>query len=737
VIRPNSRPDKLVFHTISSSSPQASTKGPVGMVNESTKRTVQFGAFEVKLDTGELRKSGIRINLQGKPFQILQALLERPGDVVTREELQNRLWPGDSMVDFESGLNTAANRLRLALGDSAENPRFVETVARIGYRFVATVAELPVHPSEPELPASDVPSLPSQPPAIAPRSISLRWAVLTVAAFLLAAIVSLALWSAHRPVQPTFQQITFRSGSLASARFGPDGETILYSANWDDAGNRLYLANTVSPESRALDLKKARLASVSSSAELALITRDDSEQKDLMLSRVPLNGGSPLAIASGIAGADWALDGKNFAVFRIGGRESVVEYPIGKVLYRTASSISDLRLSPKGNEIAFLEHPLRGDDGGLVKLIDSRGAARDLATGWASIGGLAWSPSGREIWFTAGQTGIRRALYAVTLDGTLRRIASVPGTLTLFDISKKGRVLLGIDRSRLMMAGALSGQPSSGQPKIDHPAGDKSADRDLSWFDWSHAVDLSADGKLLLFDETGDGGGPNHSVYLRNLQTDSTVRLGDGQALALSPDLKWALALNPKKPTYLSLLPIGPETPKILAGHGLKYNWARYFPDGQRLLVAGSFPGKPLRLFIQGLNGGEPVPLNPDIFLGLPVISPDGKQIVGWGADRKIVIVPSSGGEPRELTIPFPAIPLRWGGDGQSLLVGQMDSGASIKIFRYDLITSQYRLLKEVAPSDRAGLNHILNVVVGSSERSYAYSYMRVLSELFVVDGWA
>jgi DNA-binding winged helix-turn-helix (wHTH) protein len=702
------------------------------MVNESPKRTVQFGAFEVKLDTGELRKSGIRINLQGKPFQILQALLERPGEVVTREELQSRLWPGDSMVDFESGLNTAANRLRLALGDSAENPRFVETVARIGYRFVATVAELPVHPAEPELPVSETPQLTSPPPSAitALRSLSLKWAVLAVAAFLLTAIVSLALWSAHQPVQPTFQQVTFRSGSLASARFGPDGETILYSANWDAAGNRLYLANTVSPESRPLDFKNARLASVSSSAELALITTDYSPQKAAMLLRVPLNGGAPLAIASGIAGADWALDGKNFAVFRIGGSESVVEYPIGKVLYRTAGSISNLRISPNGNEIAFLEHPLRADDGGLVKLIDSRGTARDLSTGWASVGGLAWSPSGREIWFTAGQTGIRRALYAVTLDGTLRRIASVPGTLTLFDISKKGRVLLGIDRSRVMMAGAYSGQT-----KLDQSDADKSGDRDLSWFDWSHAVDLSADGKLLLFDETGDGGGPNHSVYLRNLQTDSTVRLGDGQAVALSPDLKWALALNPKKPTFLSLLPIGPETPRILAGHGLKYNWARYFPDGQRLLVAGSFPGKPLRLFIQALNGSEAVPLNPDIFLSYPIVSPDGKQIVGWGADRKTVVVPASGGEPRELAIPFPAVPLRWC-DGQTLLFGQMDSGPSIRMFRYDLTTSHVEPLKELVPMDRVGLNHILSVVVGSNERSYAYSYMRVLSELFVVDGW-
>jgi DNA-binding winged helix-turn-helix (wHTH) protein/dipeptidyl aminopeptidase/acylaminoacyl peptidase len=733
VIRPNSRPDKLVFHTISRSSSEASIKGSGSMLNESPKRTVQFGAFEVKLDTGELRKSGIRMNLQGKPFQILQALLERPGEVVTREELQNRLWPGDSMVDFESGLNTAANRLRLALGDSAENPRFVETVARIGYRFVATVIELPVHAAEPELPASDAPPLPSQPFArAAPHAHSLRWAVLMGAAFLITAVISLALWSAHRPVQPTFQQVTFRSGSLASARFGPDGETILYSANWDAAGNRLYLANTVSPESRALDFKYARLAGVSSSAELALITADySSPSKEPMLSRVPLNGGAPLTVASGIAGADWSTDGRSLAVFRIGRRESVIEYPIGKVLYRTAGAISDLRISPKGDELAFLEHPLRGDDGGIVKLIDSRGTARDLSAGWASVGGLAWPPSGREIWFTAGQTGIRRDIYAVTLNGALRRIASIPGTLTLFDISKRGRVLLGIDRSRLMMAGVF----------LDQPTGQKSIDRDLSWFDWSHATDISSDGKLLLFDETGDGGGPNHSVYLRNLQTDSTVRLGDGQAVALSPDLKWALALNPKKPTYLSLLPIGPEAPRTLAGHGLKYDWARYFPDGQRLLVAGSFPGKPLRLFVQPLfvqssSGAEPVPLNPDIFLSRAIVSQDGKQIAGLGPDGKDVILPASGGEPKALNIPFPAVPLQWSEDGQALFIRQLDSGHTIRIFRYDLKTSQCRLSKELTPPDRGGLSGMFDVVMGNTERSYAYSYTRILSELFVVDGW-
>ena len=103
------------------------------------RRILRFGVFEFEVRTGELRKHGVKLRLQGKPLQVLQALVEHPGDVVTREELQHRLWSSDVFVDFDNGLNTAANRLRIALGDSAENPRYIETLARVGYRFIAPI----------------------------------------------------------------------------------------------------------------------------------------------------------------------------------------------------------------------------------------------------------------------------------------------------------------------------------------------------------------------------------------------------------------------------------------------------------------------------------------------------------------------------------------------------------------------------------------------------------------------
>jgi cholera toxin transcriptional activator len=110
-----------------------------GVVPQKNARVTRFGLFELDLSAGELRKSGVKLRLQGQPFQVLALLLERAGDVVTREELQQKLWPSDTFVDFDHSLNTAINKVREALGDSASSPRYVETLARRGYRFIAPV----------------------------------------------------------------------------------------------------------------------------------------------------------------------------------------------------------------------------------------------------------------------------------------------------------------------------------------------------------------------------------------------------------------------------------------------------------------------------------------------------------------------------------------------------------------------------------------------------------------------
>jgi DNA-binding winged helix-turn-helix (wHTH) protein/WD40 repeat protein len=685
------------------------------MQDERNGRVLQFGAFELKTGTGEIRKHGTRIRLQGRPLHLLQALLERPGGVVTREELRDRLWAADTFVDFESGLNTAVNRLRLALGDSADRPRYVETLARSGYRFMAPVSESYPPPVE----ENDVPAAPLLPPANeVPRRSSRGWRLAAATAGL-AVFAGLLLVVRQKPApQPTFHQVTFRRTTISCARFGPDGQTVIYEARELPGDRELYLANTVSPESRPLGFPHAMLTGVSRSGELALII-PGGPKGGRSLVRVPMNGGAPLPLDRGIWAADWAPDSSRMAVIRYGPRPAAIEYPRGKTLYESSGWLLDVRVSPSGNEVAFIDHPVMDDDGGNIMAIDGKGVRRTLSAGWASARGLAWSPTGREVWFTAARSGLTRALYAVDLSGKLRPIAAFPGTLTLCDISASGRVLISREQLRAMMTGLADGTPKQ---------------QDLSWFDYTNVEDISADGRVVLFEETGEGGGVHHAVYIRRANSRSAVRVGEGFAMAISPDGNWVVTKPDGDQTTLNLVPLTPGEPRTLSGHGLKYNFARFFPSGDRLLVGGSLTGGPARLFVQALDGSAPAPLGANAYLSHPAISEDGKQIAGVDAEQRLVLLPVDGGEPKVITTGFAPTVLRWSHSGKTLLA-QADSVPAM-LFRVDLETGRYKLWKEIAPFDLAGVSTIWPVVLSQDEHTIVYSFLQNLSELFVVDGW-
>ena len=148
-VRLGRRPDGLAVRTVEGYrySRLALECSMAELGTKSKKHLFRFGIFELDQDNGELRKQGVRIQLQPKPLQMLEMLLERPNEIITREELRRRLWGGNIFVEYESGLNTAANRLRLKLGDSAESPRYIETVARTGYRFIAPVEKVEWDPT--------------------------------------------------------------------------------------------------------------------------------------------------------------------------------------------------------------------------------------------------------------------------------------------------------------------------------------------------------------------------------------------------------------------------------------------------------------------------------------------------------------------------------------------------------------------------------------------------------------
>jgi Tol biopolymer transport system component len=233
-----------------------------------------------------------------------------------------------------------------------------------------------------------------------------------------------------RVTTPSYQQITFGSGTIRTARFAPDGQTIVYSASWDGGPLKLSLKHPSSPDSLPLELPSANLLSISPSGEMAIATDCRSNHPGVCagtLARAALTGGSPRDVAEGIQEADWSSDGASMMIVRDVGGKSRIELPLGKVLYETTGHVSYARLSPKGDRIAFLDHPFALDDAGTVAVLDMSGKKTTLTGKWASEGGLAWSPSGDEVWFTATEAGANRSLYGVDLNGKLRVVTRVPG----------------------------------------------------------------------------------------------------------------------------------------------------------------------------------------------------------------------------------------------------------------------------------------------------------------------
>jgi dipeptidyl aminopeptidase/acylaminoacyl peptidase len=296
---------------------------------------------------------------------------------------------------------------------------------------------------------------------------------------------------------------------------------------------------------------------------------------------------------------------------------SVLEFPAGTKLYETAGSISHARVSPKGDLVAFLDHSDQTDDRGVVRVVDREGRVRTLSAGpaagvteWAVAAGLAWHPSGREVWFTATADRDARAVWAVTLGGRLRPVARAPGDLTLHDISASGKVLVTRDARRL---GILARAPG------------EAAERDLSLLDSSLVTALSADGKTVLFTELGSGVDGNYAAFLRGTDGSPPMHLGEGFAQSLSPDGRTALVLLPTSPKQVLAQPAGPAPPRKFLVPGLAdFEWVSWHPDGKRILIAGAEKGRGERLYVRDLEGGKLRPVTPEglvlsLYQGFPV----------------------------------------------------------------------------------------------------------------------
>ncbi len=551
-----------------------------------------------------------------------------------------------------------------------------------------------------------------------------RWKLPLYAALAAAIALVLGVWLGKRLgyVQPAaFQQLTFRRGTIHFARFTPDGNTVIYGAKLNGEDLAIFTTRPGSLESRSLEIPKADILSISSTENMAILLPEEGNT----LAKVPLAGGAPRRRESNIQFADWTPDGAGLAVVRDAGVKTQLEFPIGKALYSTAGYVTNPRFSPDGKLIAFIDHPSHRDDSGSVVIIDLAGKRTVLSTGWASAMGLAWSPKGDEIWFTASKTGDDRQLWAVDLSRHQRILLSTPDILTLQDISH-GRVLLSQDDLHAEVVGMLSGSEK---------------ERDYSWLDLSSAVDLSDDGKMLLMDESGQAGGESAATYLRRIEDSLPVQLGQGEAAALSPDGKWALSFLSGSPAKILVQPTGVGQPKEIINEDIaSYQSASWLPDNKRFIFAGNAADHAARLYLQDVDGGKPRPITPegidvsDIGGGFTV-SPDGKSVALMSFNDEIFIYPSEGGTPQKVAGNRPGdVPIQWSEDGKSLYLYRQGEGR-FQIYRHDIAAGKSTLFKELKPSDLAGIDSMNSVLLTPNGKWYAYSYQRNLSHLFMIDG--
>ena len=525
---------------------------------------------------------------------------------------------------------------------------------------------------------------------------------------------------------PSSQRVTFRRGLVINGRFGNGGRTIVYSASWDGNPLRVYSTQTENPESRDLGIANALVLGVSPANEMALSITPVGGTATL--ARAPISGGAPRQIADDITSADWASDGQRLAVVRAKPGLQQLEFPVGNVLYRSTGGIANPRISRKGDLVAFIDLPVGGQATGSVATVDLKGTKKTLTEFFlGNLNGLAWSPSGDEILFTASEYGFTNSLYAVSPRGRQRLVAHLNGLYALYDVASDGRLLLqhAVDYCTLAFL-----------PRVD------SKETDLYWHDLSTIGDISRDGKFLLFSEGGDATrrGEDWVAYLRGTDGSAAVRLGPGWALEISPDGKWAMVLgSTRAPSQLVLLPTGTGEARQVTHDAIHHQNAAWTPDSKRVVFVGNEPGHGIRYYVQALDGGAPRAITPENVslngYNPVVLSPDGGSVAVAGSDGKVTLYSLDGGAPRAVPkLADGSAPLRWCPDNRSLLVYQAGN-VPVKIFRVDLQTGNQVLWKEWAPAYSTGITRNIAVRVGADCQASAYSALYSPSELWVATG--
>lgn len=547
-------------------------------------RRAQFGIFEADLEAEELRRSGVRVRLQSQPFKLLATLLEHPGEVVSRETLQQELWGADTTVDFDHGLGIAVNKLREALGDSADNPRFIETLARRGYRFLAPVTQL--DPPPPGLALSQIPAPP--PPK---RSAAAWWLAATLALVCLLLILILLL---RPPVRTPYRvaQVTFSGHVLTNdldvesfSSSASDG-TRIYFSHMDNGTPVLAVALAANGEISHFHLPSEigapLIGSLSPDGSRLVVRSHLQAEPEQPLWIVPTLGGDARRVPNVLAhDATWMPDGGRLLV--ASGNQLIEMGTDGSdphLLLTTQGLAFWLRWSPDGQRLRFTLRDPKRQTSELWEVAADGSHPHPLLPGWSQPASEccgSWTSDGKNY---------------------------------VFQSSHSGHSEIWLRRERpWYLGGAELRQITNGPLEYQAPSTAPGSDR-------VYFIGATAQFELLR-------AMPGSTTFISLEQNLSAAELAQ-----YSPDGKWVAWLNEADNSLWRSRVDGSERIELTTSP-LRIFTMKWSPDDRRLAVMAEEPGKPWKIYLIDADGGKMTPLlSEDRNEADPAWSPDGTGIV-------------------------------------------------------------------------------------------------------------